>query len=191
MLALHDWQNFYMLTGTAAATLIGLLFVAVSISMGTNLPLRQAANSLRTFVNPTLLYYVQALVVSCLSVMPLSGPLLLSVVLIVLGCIDIFLTAKVCWRILVLHRNETIDLGHWVWHTAFPLLAGILYGGVAIGLLTGQQLAVGILSIPDLLCLAVGLHNTWVLTIWLLLHREGWDATQDEQQATRGDATRR
>ena len=33
---LHAWQNFYLLTGGAAATLTGLIFVAASL--GANLP---------------------------------------------------------------------------------------------------------------------------------------------------------
>lgn len=188
MLALRAWQNFYMLTGTAAATLIGLLFIAVSISMGTRLSLRQATNSLRTFVDPTLLYYVEALVVSCVAIMPLASPLMLSIVLIVLGSIDIVLTVKVCWRMLVLHRDEAINVGHWVWHIAFPLLAGILYICTAIGLLSGLQLALVGLSLADLFCLTIGLRNTWALTIWLLLHQEGLNNTQDEQQTSTRDA---
>ena len=28
---LHDWHDFYVLVGTASATLVGLMFVAVSI----------------------------------------------------------------------------------------------------------------------------------------------------------------
>lgn len=181
MLALRDWQNFYMLTGTAAATLIGLLFVAASISVGTNLTLRQATNSLRTYVDPTLLYYVQALIVSCLAVMPLSTLLIPAVVLMVLGILDIFLSVKVGWRILALHREEGFGLGHALWHITLPLLAGILYTGSAIGLLVGLSLAPEGLSIAVLLCLAIGLHNTWMLTIWLILHRDGMNDTRDEQ----------
>jgi hypothetical protein len=30
---IKDWQTFYVMAGTAAATLIGLLFVAVSINI--------------------------------------------------------------------------------------------------------------------------------------------------------------
>lgn len=180
MLALHDWQNFYVLTGTAAATLIGLLFVAFSISLGSNLSRQQATDSLHTFVEPTLFYYVQALTVSCLAVMPLASSLLLSCVLLVLGSIDIFLAVKVCWRILVVHRDEGIALSHWIWHIALPLLAGILCICVGIGLYFGLQLALVGLALVDLLFLAIGLHNTWALTVWLLLHRERPHMTQDE-----------
>jgi hypothetical protein len=52
MLALHNWQNFYILMGTASATLIGLLFVA--ISTGGYIPAQQAKEYTRTFVYPIL-----------------------------------------------------------------------------------------------------------------------------------------
>lgn len=167
MLVLHDWQNFYMLTGTASATLIGLLFVAVSISMGTTLSLRQATTSLQTFAEPTLLYYVQALALSCVAIMPLPNPLLLGVLLLVLASLDLFLTGRVSWRMRVLHREDARDAGHWIWYMAFPLLAGILSIGTSIGLLLRLPFALMGVPIVNLLCLAIGLHNSWVLTVWL------------------------
>ncbi len=183
MPALHDWQNFYMLTGTAAATLVGLLFVAISI--GSNLPVKQARDSLRTFVNPILNYYSQALLVSCLALMPLQSSLILGGVLLVLGSINIFLSLKVCWRMLVLHSGDALGLGHWIWHFLLPLVAGILFVCTAIGFLLGEQLALLGSSLTDLLCLTIGLRNTWVLTIWLVLHRRQSSDVDPEQQANR------
>jgi hypothetical protein len=42
-LLVAGWQNFYLLTGTAAASLIGLVFVA--ISLGARLVPNQAASA--------------------------------------------------------------------------------------------------------------------------------------------------
>ena len=162
MLALRDWQNFSLLTGTASATLIGLLFVGISISMGTNLSLRQVSISLRTYVEPTLLYYVQTLVVSCVAIMPLSNPLLLGGVLMVLASLDLFLTGRVFWRMLVLHHDEVLNAELWIWNTALPFLASIVSMGTAIGLLIGLPFALMGVWMVDLLCLAIGLHNSWV-----------------------------
>jgi hypothetical protein len=187
MLVLHDWQNFYMLTGTASATLIGLLFVAVSISMGTNLSLRQAKTSLRTFVEPTLLSYVQALALSCVAIMPLSTPLLLGALLLVLAALDLFLAGRGAFRMRVLHGEEARDAGHWIWYMAFPLLAGLLSMITSIGLLLGVPFALMGVPIVDLLCLAIGLHNSWVLTVWLTQHREGWLPSREEPQFTQND----
>lgn len=187
MVVLRDWQNFYLLTGTAAATLTGLLFVAVSISGGITRSVTQIADAIRTFVTPILLTYAQVLLVSCLAVMPLQGSLVLAVVLIGLGSFNIALTAQVAWRALALHR-EDVDGGHWVWHFALPLLAGILFVASALGFLWGQSLAPVALAITDLLCLAIGLRNSWLLTIWIILNQKQGSSTSAEKPARGTDA---
>ena len=170
MLILRDWQSFYILTGTASATLIGLLFIAISI--GSNLPMQQITNNLHTFVNPTLLYYFQVLLVSCLAVMPLQSPFIYIGAFAVLGILNIALTLKVSWRIRVIHSEDEIGIGHWTWHFLLPFIAGLLFLASAIGFFLDIQLAPLGLAIADLLCLTIGLHNTWILTIWLAIHRD-------------------
>lgn len=187
MLVLQGWQNFYMLTGTASATLIGLLFVAISISMGTKLSLGQAKTSLQTFVEPTLLYYVQTLAISCVAIMPLANPLLLGILLLVLAALDLFLTGKVAFRMRVLDREDVRDAGHWIWHVVFPLLAGVLSVGTAFGLFLSVPFALLGVPIVDLLCLAIGLHNSWVLTVWLTQQREEWMPSREEPPCAHND----
>ena len=50
--ALKDWHDFYVLVGTAAATLLALLFVAVSLGAGYLTEERQSAT--RTFMSPVI-----------------------------------------------------------------------------------------------------------------------------------------
>lgn len=185
---IRGWQNFYMLTGAAAATLIGLLFVAISISVGTNLSVERARNSLRTFVSPILIYYVQAFGISCLTVMPLQSINIPGFVIAVPGIIDVVLALKTCWRILVLHRDE-MDLGHWIWHFLLPLLTGLLLIGIAIGIFIDVPLAAPGLAIADLLCLTIGLRNTWVLTLWLILHQARNDNAVSEEATDKVDSS--
>ena len=187
VLTLRDWQNFYMLTGAATATLVGLLFVAISIAVGTNLSIKQARDSLRTFVSPILIYYSPVFVISCLAVMPLQSINILGGVVVILGGLNIFLVLKVCWRILVLHHDE-MELGHWIWHFLFPLIASILFVCTAIGFFNGVQLAAPGLAVADLLCLSIGLRNTWVLTIWLALHQRSRSDVTSEKLANGADS---
>lgn len=184
---IRSWQNFYMLTGAAAATLIGLLFVAISISVGTNLSVERARNSLRTFVSPILVYYVQAFLISCLAVIPLQSINIPGFIIAVPGIINVVLALKVCWRILVLHRDE-MDLGHWIWHFLLPLLAGLLLIGIAIGFFSDVPLTIPGLAIADLLCLTIGLRNTWVLTLWLILHQARNNNAGTEKATDNADA---
>ena len=170
MLVLRDWQSFYILTGTASATLIGLLFIAISI--GSNLPIQRITDNMHTFVNPTLLYYFQVFLVSCLAVMPLQSPFIYIGAFATLGILNIVLTSKVYWRIRVIHSEDEIDIRHWIWHFLLPFIAGLLLLASAVGFLLDVQLAPLGLAIADLLCLTIGLHNTWILTVWLALHRD-------------------
>jgi hypothetical protein len=191
MPALRDWQNFYLLTGTAAATLIGLLFVAVSISVGSNLTVRKATDAISTFVTPILLSYAPVFLISCLGVIPFQSSFIPGAILMVQGSATILLALWVSWRILALHRDD-MDRGHWVWHFVLPLVAGILLVATAFGVLQGASLALAGLAIADLLCLAVGLRNSWTLTVWLILYRtQGNDASPEKQVKDRDMASLR
>ena len=52
---LHGWDNFYIMAGTAGATLIGLLFVIVTV--GTRLSVSRVTHGVRAFLTPTLVYF--------------------------------------------------------------------------------------------------------------------------------------
>jgi CBS domain containing-hemolysin-like protein len=58
---LEAWRNFYMLLGTAAATLTGLMFVVVSL--GPQQIGARTATGVRAFVTPTVVYFTTVLVV--------------------------------------------------------------------------------------------------------------------------------
>jgi hypothetical protein len=52
---LHGLDNFFMMAGTAAGTLIGLLFVAITLSVGLSGP--RAEYGTHAFVTPTLICF--------------------------------------------------------------------------------------------------------------------------------------
>ena len=52
---LHGWENFFIVGATAGATLIGLLFVAITLGAGLSTP--QGLNATRAFLTPTLILF--------------------------------------------------------------------------------------------------------------------------------------
>jgi hypothetical protein len=52
---LHGRDNFFIMAGTAAATLVGLLFVAITLGAGISTP--RGVYSTRAFLTPTLVNF--------------------------------------------------------------------------------------------------------------------------------------
>src|SRR6266404_7078234 len=65
---LHDWHDFYVLVGTASATLVGLMFVAVSI--GTSIFNEDHRAAMTAFITPTVMHFAAVLFACLLGTIP-------------------------------------------------------------------------------------------------------------------------
>ena len=66
--ALKQWHDFYTLVGTAGATLLGLLFVAVSLGAGYLTEEHQLA--IRTFYSPVVIHFTSVFFLSAVALFP-------------------------------------------------------------------------------------------------------------------------
>jgi len=66
--ALKEWHDFYVLVGTAGATLLALLFVAVSLGTGFLTEERQSAT--RTFMSPVAVHFTSVFFLSAVALFP-------------------------------------------------------------------------------------------------------------------------
>src|SRR6476661_4865509 len=71
MEALHEWHEFYILLGTAGATLLALLFVAVSL--GTGFLNAKAPSAPRTFMSRAVVHFASVFFVSLVCLVPFHG----------------------------------------------------------------------------------------------------------------------
>ena len=65
---LKEWHDFYVLVGTAGATLLGLLFIAVSLGAGYLTEERQSAT--RTFMSPVVVHFTSVFFLSAIALFP-------------------------------------------------------------------------------------------------------------------------
>src|SRR5512140_2403815 len=96
-----------MLAGTVAATLAGLVFVAISFAVGAKTERR--AGDLNAWVTPSLVYFGEVFVTASAAVAPLSMALFRG---LILGGLAIG-TSFAVWRMrafLAEHRAEALDL---------------------------------------------------------------------------------
>ena len=65
---LKEWHDFYILVGTAGATLLGLLFVAVSLGAGYLTEKDQSGT--RTFMSPVVVHFTCVFFLSAVALIP-------------------------------------------------------------------------------------------------------------------------
>ncbi|HKV71431.1 MAG TPA: hypothetical protein VJN62_09305 [Gemmatimonadales bacterium] len=184
---LHDWQNFYLLIGGASATLVGLMFVA--ISLGAGLFTNRAIPGLRTFVSPTLIHFVYVLVTASVVLIPTVTQMLLGGLLVLVGLVSFGVTLS---RLPFLHgqyRKEEIDKTDWVWYFLVPSAGYLLYVGTGIGLLMGISQALNGLAVASILLLVTGIRNAWDLVVRMVLSKNDIPANQrGGEQLGQGDS---
>ena len=61
---LATWQNFYVITGSAAAALTGLMFVGITLITRTRM--RRSSGTLAAFGTPTVVHFCIALLVAAI-----------------------------------------------------------------------------------------------------------------------------
>jgi hypothetical protein len=164
------WGNFYMLVGTAAATLIGLMFVAVTFGAG--LLTSESTQSSRAFIDPPFTHFVTVLFTACLMVSPVMSPAVLGGALLLVITLRSLALFHVQRRMREAHaRYNDIELSDWMMGVVLPAIAyvGLLASGA--GFLAGRAVAFSGLAVSIVAILLLGVFGAWELMIWLALTR--------------------
>jgi hypothetical protein len=153
----EGWHEFYILLGTAATTLVALLFVAASIGAG--FLSKENAGQTRTFLSPIVFHYTAVLFVSLVVLVPAQTHLSLGLSIGFIAAIGLVYAAVILVRVI---RNEIADMADNLGYGACPVAA---YAAtlVAAALLLGSASAAGpnVLAGAQLLLLVVNIRNAW------------------------------
>jgi hypothetical protein len=158
MSPLTAWENFYVITGSSAGALTGLMFIVITLVAGVRG--RSSNEQINAFSAPSLVHLSVALLVS--AVVSAPWPALLDVSL-ALGLIGL---CALAYAVIVVRRlrhqsGYTPVLEDWLWHAVFPLFAYTLLIVAAIVLLAVPTLALFAVAAATLLLIFIGIHNAW------------------------------
>ncbi len=176
---LAAWQNFYVIIGTAAATLTGLLFVVITLVSGAMGRVSSPLSGIRVFSTPNVLHFGAALLIAALLSAP--WPTLWPAGLLVglAGLWGVIYVCIVLWE--VRHRlSYHLVRSDWLWYTLLPLLAysALLVGGIVLPI--SAVLALFVIAGATLLLLIMGIRNAWdVVTYMVIEVRQSQNESQD------------
>ena len=161
----HGWHDFFLLLGTASATLVGLMFIAVSI--GASIFKEENRPALEVFLGPTVVHFAAALVVCVLAVIPSHNWLSLAGLAGFIGCAGFLYSARIWFR-LARSRYE-IDLLDRTFYAPLPALAYLIVLAAA-ALFYGRSEWGFVAAAAGLITLIVAaIRNAWDMMTWIAL----------------------
>jgi hypothetical protein len=161
-----DWHDFDLLVGTAAATLVGLMFVAASI--GASIFTEKNRAAMQAFISPTVVHFTSVLVVALLAIIPTHEWLTLAGVLAVVGLAGSIYSTNV-WIQLFVRRRFDVDIVDRLFYAAIPLLGYALLLLSAFFLLRQSEVGLDLLAAAQITLLLAGIRNAWDMMMWIVI----------------------
>ena len=122
LLPFATWQNYYVIIGTAAATLTGLMFVAITL-MAQLRVYPPSWSHMRVFNTSNVVHFGAALLIAALLSAPWPALWTAALLLGLAGLAGVSYVLIVLWE--VRHRLVGYQLvrSDWLWYTLLPLIS--------------------------------------------------------------------
>jgi hypothetical protein len=173
---LSTWDNFYVIMGSAGASLTGLVFVVVTLIASTSA--RRAGDAFAAFTTPTVVHFCAALGVAAIVCAPwqaLWQPGLLLGLTGLSGLLYVLIVIRRARR----QTDYMPVLEDVLWHMVLPLVCYSALLIAALVLAGNPTPALFLVGAATVLLVFIGIHNAWDNVTFLVLNFS--TAAQDGQ----------
>ncbi len=153
------WHDFYILVGSAAGALIGLMFVVVTLT--SNMDRDQALRGASRYMTPTVTQFTAVMLIAALSAAPLD-PAWQRGALALLGAILAAWSLFNVWR--MFSTSPGVHATHWTDPWFYAVAPAAAYLALIAVAWAGSALGVGA---EALAVLVLGIRNAWDLITWI------------------------
>jgi hypothetical protein len=163
---LREWHDFYVLVGTASATLVGLMFVAASV--GSSFFSEESRASMKAFITPTVVHFAAVLFTSLLVIIPTHSWHTLAVLLSIMGLVGSIYCGRLLLWLAIRHRFN-VDWEDRMFYAFIPLLGYLLLLISAVLLYMRSAASPNLIAVAILTLLLASLRNAWDMTVWIVI----------------------
>ena len=166
---LSPWSAYYATIGAASATLIGLMFIVITLSAGSR-RIRRYPEGIGTFSTPTVVHFGAALLIAAVMLVPWRDLHHTAVLLAIAGAGGVAFALRVMMNTKRLNSSSYVpDTEDWVWYAIIPMVAfcTMLGGAVALPFATTQALYA--IAAASLLLVFIGIRNAWDVVTFLAI----------------------
>ncbi len=165
---LSEWETFYVITGSAAAALTGLMFVVIALR--SEAIVEGVEGGVRAFGTPTVLHFCGVLLIAAVLSIPRQTVTTLA---LCVGGTGIAGLALSTWVVVQARRQSSYTpvLSDWIWHVALPLVAYASVGAAAGVLSRRPTVGLNMVAAASLVLLFSGIRNAWDAAVWIAAKR--------------------
>lgn len=182
--AVAGWDTFYVIIGSSAAALTGLMFVVITLTAEVRFGTDERSTGLDAFASPTVVHFCLVLLLAAVLTSPRHTPTSVgvSVGVVALGGLGYMVAVWLRMRRVKTYEPVGED---WLWHAVFPVLAYVCLVACAIFLWQGHQGPLYFVGASALLLLYTGIHNAWDTASWMAVHGRDQQNRQQNSDPTR------
>lgn len=161
---MEGWGEFYVIMGTSAGALTGLMFVV--IALGGENGYKRSTEVAEAFATPTIVHLAAVVLISGIVTVPRQTELSLMLCLLAAGIGGLIYS---CWDMQLVRKQSDYE-EYWadrIWRTVLPIIgfAALLLSGILVTIDT--EAACYLVGATTLLLLFAAIHNAWDSAIWI------------------------
>jgi hypothetical protein len=171
MTLLSEWQNFYVIVGSAAGGLTGLQFVVMAL-MADIPPMEHESQAIPVFSTPSIVNFGAVLSLAAVLAMPWHSLTPISIILSVAGAAGILYTAYTGWRFRQQRAYKPV-FEDYFYRVMLPIIGYAALCAAGFVAKTHERAALFQVAAVALMLLFVGIHDAWDNATYLVFYKRG------------------
>jgi hypothetical protein len=183
---LSAWNSFYVMMGSSAAALTGLVFIVVTIIRDQRD--RGSEDGMATFTTPTVVHFGSALFTSALMSAPFGSLVPIAIINALVGAGGLVYVGRIAIQSSRL-KTYRPDAEDWTWNVVLPTVAYATLIVGAFAMRASPERALYAPAAAVALLIFIGIHNAWDVVTFLATGKADAlpDPPADDRAAEKGD----
>ena len=183
---LSTWSSFYIMIGSSAAALTGLMFVVITL-VTRDEDAARSRDGVSTYSTPTVVHFCIALVVAVYMSSPGQTATSIGIGNGILGVVGLLYVADAMRAAGGLREYQPVG-SDWLWHGGCPILAYTIFLVVAVVICTGHVAGgLKLLAADTMFILLTAIHNAWDAATWVAMSLSR-QKKKESEDAARSDS---
>jgi hypothetical protein len=163
---LRSWHDFFLLVGGASATLLGLVFVSLTLVI--ELPVLPDDHDRRLFATPILVHFAYAIVIAAVCLAPWQRQQSFGVVITLIGAVTLRKSVIIVVELARRHTQTPVSVENWIHIGLAPFAVALVLVAGGVLLIMGDLRGVMAVATGAFTLDVIALFSAWSLFLWLL-----------------------